>query len=139
LITLDPVTPPAVPANVRLCVNLYQSNGIWDNFPWLRGIPLEQEPGATGKLFNFNVRTDRTDLLDPDVNHFNIEKKEKIHAEVIRLLLAVCPTRQEWTEWREGRPTERARVASSIRIRPAPAAAPGGPIFTASVAHESSN
>ena len=30
LITLDPVTPPNVPANVRTCVNLYQSNGIAD-------------------------------------------------------------------------------------------------------------
>jgi pimeloyl-ACP methyl ester carboxylesterase len=137
LITLDPVTPPAIPKNVRLCVNLYQSNGIWDNLPWLRGIPLEQDAGSTGKLFNFNIRTDRRDLLDPDVNHFNIEKKQKIHDEVLRLVLAVCPTRQQWTMTHSG-PSRGAQSVAVIHPRPAPAVAPASAIITAS-ARDTSN
>src|SRR5579863_2616309 len=40
LVTIDPVTPPPVPANVKACYNYFQTNGVWDIFPWLRGVPL---------------------------------------------------------------------------------------------------
>ncbi|MBC7785624.1 MAG: hypothetical protein H7144_17470 [Burkholderiales bacterium] len=96
LITLDPVTPPKVPANVVRVVNLYQSNGAMDSLPWLRGIPLEAEQPNTVDVANLNIRKDRTDLLDNDLNHFNIEKKTKIHAEVIKQIQAICVTRQVW-------------------------------------------
>lgn len=127
LVTLDPVTPQPVPKNVRLCVNLYQSNGVWDKLPWLRGIPLQQEPGATGKLYNANIRTDRRDLLDPDVNHFNIEKKQKIHNEVLRVLLSVCPTRQEWMASR----TNKSPNILTAKVSLPPVAAPSSPLATA--------
>jgi pimeloyl-ACP methyl ester carboxylesterase len=117
LVTLDPVTPMPVPKNVRLCVDLYQSNGIWDNFPWLRGIPLQQEPGSPGKLLNANIRTNRTDLLDPDVNHFNIEKKQKIHDEVLRLIMATCPPRQDWMMAHAVRPPVPPTVVATIHPR----------------------
>jgi hypothetical protein len=133
LVTLDPVTPQPVPKNVRLCVNLYQSNGIWDNLPWLRGIPLQQEAGATGKLYNANIRTDRPDLLDPDVNHFNIEKKQKIHDEVLKLLLAVCPPRQDWTTSQAGKSPEVSLA------RPIPPVTPATPVATAGGAQDAAN
>lgn len=96
LITLDPVTPPDVPKNVKLCVDLYQSNGVWDKFPWLRGVPMEKEKDDQGILVNSNLRTDRTDLLEPNTDHFNIEKNSKIHQEVIKMVLAQCPSRAQW-------------------------------------------
>ncbi len=96
LITLDPVTPPKVPKNIAFCYNLYQSNGVFDTMPWLRGIPLTPEKAIPGQLVNANIRTDRTDLLEPGLDHFNIEKKEKIHKEVIAKVLTVCPPRQAW-------------------------------------------
>jgi len=96
LITLDPVTPPPVPGNVVRTYNLYQSNGMLDNLPWLRGIALEREPGATGRLDNFNIRTDRTELLEPGLDHFNIEKKQKIHDDVLTRLKEACPERGSW-------------------------------------------
>ena len=96
LITLDPVTPPKVPANVKQVVNLYQSNGVFDAMPWLRGIPLEAEKPNTVALLNENIRTDRTDLLENGLNHFNIEKQAKVHAEVIKQIQRVCVTRQVW-------------------------------------------
>jgi pimeloyl-ACP methyl ester carboxylesterase len=93
LVTLDAVTPPDVPGNVRVCYNLYQSNGIMDKFPFLRGIPLDKQEHSAVKLTNVNLRKDRPDLLDPGVDHFNIEKQPRIHEEIIRQVLAVCPPR----------------------------------------------
>jgi hypothetical protein len=95
LITIDATTPPAVPANVRHVYNLYQS-GALDALPFLRGIPLKPDPDFKGKLENINIRVDRTDLLDGDVNHFNIEKKDKIHQAAIKQILSVCPPRGQW-------------------------------------------
>jgi pimeloyl-ACP methyl ester carboxylesterase len=98
VVTLDPVTPPDVPANVRRCVNLYQSNGAWDKVPAFRGVPLKLVDGRASRtqLENLDVRKDRTDLLEPGTDHFNIEKKAKIHAEVVRRVLATCPPREQW-------------------------------------------
>lgn len=104
LITLDPVTPPRVPDNVKLAYNIYQSNGPWDRLPWLRGVPLD--PAREGaKVINVDIRTDRTDLLEPGTDHFNIEKKQSIHEEVIAQVLRVCPPRNsETARGRNGTP-----------------------------------
>ncbi|MDB5323762.1 MAG: hypothetical protein JWN40_5393 [Phycisphaerales bacterium] len=96
LVTIDATTPPLVPANVRRCYNLYQT-GALDALPFIRGIPLKADPDFKGKLDNVNIRVDRTDLLDGDVNHFNIEKKDKIHQEAIKQILAICPPRSQWS------------------------------------------
>ena len=93
VVTLDPVTPPAVPGNVRLAYNLFESNAIMDHLPFLRGIPLEAEAAGAKNVVNVDIRADRPDLVEPGLDHFNIEKKEKIHAEVLKEILAVCPVR----------------------------------------------
>lgn len=95
LVTLDPVTPPAVPPNVRRAYNLYQSTGLWDTMPWLRGVPIySNDPVA---VVNANIRTDRPDLLYDNLNHFNIDKKPRIHDDVIHQVLQTCPPRPQWT------------------------------------------
>lgn len=96
LVTLDPVTPPTIPSNVKRCINLYQSNGVWDSLPWFRGVPLQASKDAQTELANYDIRVDRTDLLEPGLDHFNIEKKKKIHEEVIKYVLTTCPLRNEW-------------------------------------------
>lgn len=93
LITLDPVTPPTVPANVKRTYNLYQSNGVFDKFPWLRGIPLNAAPGNINKIENLDIRRDRTDLLAKDLDHFNIEKQPLIHEDILKQLWSLCPPR----------------------------------------------
>lgn len=97
VVTLDPVTPPQVPKNIRLCYNIFQSNGVMDTLPFLRGIPLNQETKGAGELVNVDIRKDRTDLLEPGTDHFNIEKKAKVHGEVIKQVLTFCPPRTDWT------------------------------------------
>jgi pimeloyl-ACP methyl ester carboxylesterase len=87
LITIDPVTPDPVPENVQTCTNFYQSNGFWDIFPWLRGVPLEKQAGSCGSVENINIRR-RLDLLEPDTSHATIAANEKVHREIIKLILA---------------------------------------------------
>lgn len=130
IVTLDPTTPPAVPKNVRHVVNLYQPNTL-DALPFMRGIPLQAEADFKGKLENINIRVDRTDLCDQDLNHFNIEKKDKIHSETIRRILAACPPREQWTAARRLNPITASHVS-------APSSAPRSTVrkdekFTSSV------
>ena len=123
LVTLDPVIPPTVPGNVRRCYNIYQSNGVWDNLPFFRGIPLKKgEKADAVELTNADVRVQRRDLLEPGTNHFNIEKKEKIHREIVKQVLGTCPPREEWVQ-NHARPNaifNTNPIAASSRSRSAP-------------------
>ncbi|HMO26967.1 MAG TPA: hypothetical protein PKB10_11925, partial [Tepidisphaeraceae bacterium] len=124
VITLDPVTPRTVSANVRRAVNLYQSNGAWENLPFLRGIPLEKEASAEHtELVNADIRTDRTDLLEPGLDHFNIEKKQSVQDEVIRQVMEVCVPRPQWQTARRLAPVPAPALASN-----APTTRPAEPI-----------
>jgi pimeloyl-ACP methyl ester carboxylesterase len=96
VVTLDPVTPRKVPANINTVYNLYQSNGAMDALPWLRGIPLTADEPGPRVLKNMNIRTERTDLMYANLDHFNIEKKEKIHDDVLAQVMRVCEPRAAW-------------------------------------------
>src|SRR6185312_11057418 len=91
VVTIDPVTPPDVPDNVRACYNFFQTNGVWDLFPWFRGVPLR--PTGAARLVNVDIRRDRPDLLEPHTAHSNIAANPKIHRAVIDQVLAVCTPR----------------------------------------------
>ncbi len=93
IINLDTVTPPNVPTNVRHCYNIYQPN-LLDIFPWFRGVKLEAE--GVGYLQNVNIRAERRDLLERGTDHFNIEKNNRIHAEIVRKVKEFCPPRDTW-------------------------------------------
>ncbi len=94
LLTIDPVTPPAVPGNVKLCLNYYQSNGPLDLFPWLRGIPLQPARGfgPLSRLVNIDIRR-RPDLLEPGTSHATIAGNEPLHRAMVEEVLRVCPGR----------------------------------------------
>jgi hypothetical protein len=89
--------------------------------PFLRGIPLEADPGFTGKLQNINIRTDRPDLVEGKVDHFNIEKKDTIHRETLKQILAICPPRQQWAA---ARPPRLAPMTTVAQVRTVSAPAP---------------
>jgi len=91
LITIDPVTPNTMPSVVRKGVNFYQSNGVWDMLPFLRGIPVEPEQ-SSADLQNIRVN-DRRDLVEPNTSHATIAANEKLHQEIIKLVLESCPPR----------------------------------------------
>jgi hypothetical protein len=95
LVTIDATRPPKVPGNVKVCYNYYQPS-VFDGTGILRGIPLETEPNFTGKLYNMNVRGEYKNLLEWDTNHVNIDKNNKIHADVLAKLMPVCMPREQW-------------------------------------------
>jgi len=92
VVTLDPVTPPPVPANVRVCYNYFQTNGVWDALPWFRGIPLKSGGGGA-RPFNVDLRRQRPDLLTAQTSHATIAANPKLHEAIVRLVLAACPLR----------------------------------------------
>jgi len=84
LITIDPVLPKPVPANVGQCFNYFQSDGVWDFFPWLRGVPVKSDGPVA---HNFNLRADRKDLMQPDTSHATIAGNPLLHREIVQRVL----------------------------------------------------
>jgi len=91
LLTLDPVTPPPVPSNVRSVVNLYQTNLILDHTPWFHGLPLVAEAPDQTKLENVDIRRDRPDLVTADLSHGSMTTMPEIMQEVLTRLDQACP------------------------------------------------
>lgn len=125
LVTLDPVTPPLLPSNVKLAYNLYQTNGWHDALPWLRGVPMNVAPEtAPEQLVNVDIRRERPDLVDDKLDHFTIEKEPQIHAEVIEHVLQKCPPREQWAR-AHGLPPFGSRPALQATASGRPTVAPG--------------
>ncbi len=97
IITMDAVNETVVPKNVKLCVNYWQP-GIFGSSNFLRGIPLTQEPGSAGKLYNVNLFEEGKDLREPTTNHINIDEAPKLHKAIIEHVLKTCPSRAQWVE-----------------------------------------
>ncbi|MGH7306130.1 MAG: thioesterase domain-containing protein [Candidatus Rokuibacteriota bacterium] len=93
IVTLDPVTPPKVPANVKRCINIYQRDTLLGPLPWFRGTALENESLSSTVLANWDLGADRRDLREPDTDHFSLTSNEKIHSEIIaRVMETLRPT-----------------------------------------------
>jgi hypothetical protein len=75
IVTLTPVYPKPVPANVARAIDYYQAGG------W--GSPLMPGQGFRGSLANHNVAGDQS------ISHFNIAEDPRIRAEVVREIKAV--------------------------------------------------
>ena len=90
VVTIDPVTPPHVPKNVRRACNIYRAGGILDAVPILRGVALVADGLAqNADLENINVQ-ERPELNFPGLNHANIDDNPIIQQEVIRQILKCC-------------------------------------------------
>jgi len=105
VITFDPVGVSTVGAASGRFVNYYQSNNGY-------GKRLTAGKGFRGKLVNRNL--DDVSSLD----HFNIEKSPKLHAEVMASVQAL-----------KSRPKPRPRPAPAAPVA-TPAAQPGAPATT---------
>lgn len=77
LIAFSPAASDSVPANVGRVVNYYQSNSYWNNV-YRRG------PGFKGSLKNVDL------ARHAEIDHFNIEKVARLHAETIRAIKGVA-------------------------------------------------
>ena len=75
LITLAPFKQDPVPGNVARAINYYQSGG------W--GDPITAAAGFKGKLSNIDVKDDAT------VTHINIDKSDRVRADISREIAAI--------------------------------------------------
>ncbi len=112
IITMDAVNETVVPKNVKLCINYWQP-GIFGDSNFLRGVPLTQETGSTGKLINMNLFEEGKDLRESNTNHINIDEAPKLHKAIIEHILATCPTRPVWAAAHPGNRLVTPVVASS--------------------------
>jgi fermentation-respiration switch protein FrsA (DUF1100 family) len=82
LVPVDPVMAPPVPANVRRAVDYYQANNGY-------GEPVGPGAGFSGVLVNADLESNRRDLWDQNLTHVTIDKSPRVHAEIIRAVLAL--------------------------------------------------
>jgi len=88
VLLLDATNPPAVPANVKRCHNIYLSHPATDWLPAFRGVPVKAENPET-ELINFDVRSAEDGPLSViDFNHFDIESDPDIQALMVELIRA---------------------------------------------------
>lgn len=92
---LDSVDQTTVPKNVRLCYN-YWMPGIFWNTNILRGIPLKQEPGSTGQLFNYDCSKEYRSWRGASTDHTSFDDDPKIQKHIIDNILDACPPRADW-------------------------------------------
>lgn len=81
LVAFGTTASKPVSANVRRAINYFQANSAW------RG-RLLPGPGFHGSLSNINLDN------APDVNHFNIDKIGRLHANTISQVVAVVGGRR---------------------------------------------
>lgn len=96
LITLDPVTPPKVPANVGRMVNIYKSHPVTDGIPFWRGVEIPQENSEV-PVTNINLREAKVPFNTETIDHINIEKTPGVHEMVMDEIRRICPPRSLYT------------------------------------------
>jgi thioesterase domain-containing protein len=77
LLTFGPMASPRLPPNVSRAVNYYQSNSTWHG-------QLQRGETFRGSLANVNL--DKAQ----DINHFNIEKADRIQADAVNKIVSVA-------------------------------------------------
>ncbi len=80
LVTLAPMLQYPVPSNVLRAVNFYQSPG------W--GAPIAGDNSFHGKILNMDMSN------DPTIFHINIDKSSKVHADILREIMALTQAKQ---------------------------------------------
>jgi hypothetical protein len=97
VVTFGPLSDPQVPPNVGRAINYYQANSAW------RG-RLVRGRGFRGSLANVNLDS------AGDINHFNIEKVERIQNQAIASMLAAIGGARRPTEAKARRSPSEARA-----------------------------
>lgn len=97
LVLLDPVTPPAVPNNVKRVYCLYFSHPLTDWYPAWRGVPATVADPAT-PLTNIDLRVSDVGFDTSMINHPNIEKIDGVHNLIMDEIRKTCPTREVWVQ-----------------------------------------
>lgn len=96
LLLLDPVTPPAIPANVQRCVDIYKSHPLTDWLPFLRGVPVHAADPEFTRLTDINLRYAKVGFNTGPVNHMNISAVPGVQK---MMLHYIKRSLQRWESW----------------------------------------
>jgi hypothetical protein len=92
---LDSVDQDTVSANVRLCYNYWMPGPLPGNL--LHGIPLKQEAGSTGQLFNLNLDTEYRAWRQDATDHISLDDDPWIQKRIVDHIMEICVERSKWT------------------------------------------
>ncbi len=96
IVCLDSVDETTITKNVQVCYNFW-TPGFFYGTNLFRGIPLKQEPGSTGKLYNFNLHQKEGEpWSDAGITHVGMDSDRKLQQNIIKLVLESCPERAKW-------------------------------------------
>jgi hypothetical protein len=90
LITVEAVTPPAVPGNVVRAWNIYKPRPA-DFLPWWRGVPVQVEnPGKT-QLTQIDISRDWPAVDHWWLGHSDVDNQPAVQDRIVAMVLAACP------------------------------------------------
>ena len=94
LILIDPTDPPAIPPNVRQCVNIFKSQPVVDYAPIFRGIKVRAADPTQTLIENIDLRRTAVGFDTRVINHFNIAKIKGVQDMVLTEIAKACPRTQ---------------------------------------------
>lgn len=94
LILIDPTDPPAIPPNVRHCVNIFKSQPLVDYAPIFRGIRVRAADQSRTLIENIDLRRTMVGFDTQMINHFNIAKIKGVQDMVLTEIARGCPLKK---------------------------------------------
>ena len=94
LILVDPDDPPAIPPNVRHCVNIFKSHPAVDYVPVFRGVKVRAADPNRTLIENIDLRTAQVGFDTKAINHFNIAEIEGVQDMVLAEIVKACPRKR---------------------------------------------
>jgi pimeloyl-ACP methyl ester carboxylesterase len=94
LILIDPTDPPAIPPNVRHCVNIFKSQPVVDYAPIFRGIRVRAADPSRTLVENIDLRRTMVGFDTQMINHFNIAKIKGVQDMVLTEIARGCPLKK---------------------------------------------
>lgn len=97
LVPMDAPNTPRITPNVQRTLNYYLSNSPFKDVPMLRGVPAVAAGGTDpATISNYDLVTNRRDLLSFGVSHYTLDKSAKVQGEIVGAVLQVALPRQVW-------------------------------------------
>jgi pimeloyl-ACP methyl ester carboxylesterase len=90
LITVEAVTPPAVPSNVLRAWNIYKP-GPLDFLPWWRGVPLKVDRPDKTRLTQIDISRDWPAVDHWWVGHTDIDNLPAVQDRIVSMVMDACP------------------------------------------------
>jgi pimeloyl-ACP methyl ester carboxylesterase len=118
LVTVEAVTPPAVPSNVLRAWNIYKP-GPMDFLPWWRGVPVHCDSAERPVLTQIDISRDWPAVDHWWLGHSDVDNQSVVQDRIVDLVMAACPVAGSDTPRGPDKPRGRASGLPSAGESPA--------------------